>query len=391
MTVSLFKQLTITSALCLFFIVTGCDLIKPPPSELGPSPKVEFIAFGDSGYLPQKSNSKKKKKTDHLSGLIPASQALKNYCQQENCEFSVMLGDNIYPAGATLDPTEPWSDKQKFQDVFSTPFGDLGKNKDNYSIYVTLGNHDWGTSREGAMLELDFMESTPPFYMNGLFYSVKPPAGKGEVELFIIDTTMLLASTDVYSVRLDKLKRELPPTKMEKPKPYSKPQTLGEKNMVQWLDLALKNSSAKWKLVVGHHPIWSGVGGKSQQGKSLRRLILPTLCRYADAYFSGHEHTLELHEDSCETVLNKPTDVPLPQILSGAMAKQRTVSRQFIENQSKLYPQVNTLWTLGDTWGFSHITIEDNQMVVKMISTPSSRTGEPVLEHTHTFKHRSKH
>ena len=52
--------------------------------------------------------------------------------------------------------------------------------------------------------------------------------------------------------------------------------------MAQWLEAALRESTARWKIVIGHHPIWSSAGSKFQQARMLRRLILPALCRYAD-------------------------------------------------------------------------------------------------------------
>ncbi len=38
--------------------------------------------------------------------------------------------------------------------------------------------------------------------MDGLFYRVQPPAGHGEVEVFAIDTEVLLSSTTVYKATL---------------------------------------------------------------------------------------------------------------------------------------------------------------------------------------------
>jgi hypothetical protein len=78
--------------------------------------------------------------------------------------------------------------------------------------------------------------------------------------------------------------------------------------MASWLEEALRTSTARWKFVVGHHPIWSSSGSKFEQGRALREMILPAMCRYADAYLVGHDHTLEIHtvHDRQHTVL---TDV----------------------------------------------------------------------------------
>ena len=35
------------------------------------------------------------------------------------------------------------------------------------------------------------------------------------------------------------------------------------------------------------------------KGHVLRKLLMPALCEYADAYIAGHEHDLELLTDDC--------------------------------------------------------------------------------------------
>ena len=60
-----------------------------------------------------------------------------------------------------------------------------------------------------------------------------------------------------------------------------------------WLDQALGASTAPWKLVVGHHPIYSaGLGHGSEP--DLITTLLPILQRHkVQAYFCGHDHDLQ--------------------------------------------------------------------------------------------------
>jgi tartrate-resistant acid phosphatase type 5 len=323
------------------------------------------------------------------SGMYPVADAMKSYCQNASCQFSVMLGDNIYPDGATtgLDGKD---DSVRFNDLFSKPFGKMGTGLPDYRIYTALGNHDWKTSRAGAMAQVEFMESTRPFYMNGLFYSVKPPAGNGDVEIFVIDTELMLAGTTVMDAALNLDGSEKVATEVDEPDEHTKPQTAVEKNMVNWLDEKLKNSTAKWKLVIGHHPIWSTGGSKFEQARTLRGLILPSLCKYADIYFAGHEHSLELHEDSCDSVFGKNRGKPaLLQVISGAAAKQRSVNTQFKSYQTKTYPDNNTIYTKGMVWGFSHLQLTNDNAEITMHITPNNGTGEANLDFTYQYKRRS--
>ena len=323
------------------------------------------------------------------SGMYPVADAMKSYCQNAYCEFSVMLGDNIYPDGATtgLDGKD---DSVRFNDLFSKPFGKMGAGLPDYRIYTALGNHDWRTSRAGAMAEVEFMESTRPFYMDGLFYTVKPPAGNGDVEIFVVDTELMLAGATVMDAELNLDGSEKVATEVDEPKAHTMPNTAAEKDMVNWLDEKLKNSTAKWKLVIGHHPIWSTGGSKFEQARTLRKLILPSLCHYADIYFAGHEHSLELHEDSCDSVFGKDSGKPaLLEVLSGAAAKQRSVNTQFKAYQTKTYPDNNTIYTKGMIWGFSHLQLTDDNAEITMHITPNSGTGEANLDFTYQYKRRS--
>src|SRR5690606_41821644 len=79
--------------------------------------------------------------------------------------------------------------------------------------------------------------------------------------------------------------------------------------------------------------LWSSAGSKFEQARALRRLILPTLCRYADLYLAGHEHTLEVHTDDCSKATAQSDLEPLPQIVSGAAAKMRPINTAFMRNQ----------------------------------------------------------
>ena len=127
------------------------------------------------------------------TGQMPMAKAMKSYLRAARAATSrVMLGDNIYPDGAMADA----DDARRFRDVFTTPTARWSRGATDFRIYGVLGNHDWHTSRAGALAQVRFLETTPPFFMDGLFYRVVPAAAHGEVEIFALDTQVLLAATD---------------------------------------------------------------------------------------------------------------------------------------------------------------------------------------------------
>lgn len=319
------------------------------------------------------------------SGMHPVANAMKRHCADASCEFALMLGDNIYPDGAETDG----NDERRFAAMFTEPFAPLGAGKPDYRIYAALGNHDWHTSREGAMAQVRFLESNPPFYMNGHVYRVEPPAGKGQVELFVIDTNVLLAGQEVKVAALNPDGSEVQTNRTWGAAAWVKPATAMEKGMVEWLEKQLADSDARWKFVMGHHPIWSGGGFKFQQARALRQVLLPTLCRHADAYLAGHDHTLELHEDNCQAATGQENIEPLLQIVSGAASKQRGLHTAFLAHQSASHPANRVLFARGMVWGFAYMHLDGDSARVDLFSTPNSGSGEPKHEFRHMFERRS--
>jgi tartrate-resistant acid phosphatase type 5 len=318
------------------------------------------------------------------SGMMPVAHAMTAYCRTAPCDAAVMLGDNIYPNGPIGQ-----NDAQRFADILYAPFHDFGSFAPDFRIYATLGNHDWNTSRAAAMGEVRYMETTPPFYMDGTVYRVTPPAGHGEVELFVLDTEVLLAGTTVYEDALADDGSEIATHEIDEPDPWVKPETEIERNMVAWLERSLKESTARWKIVMGHHPLWSSSGSKFTEARALRRLILPTLCKYADMYLAGHEHTLELHTDSCAKAVPGAELPPLPEIVSGAASKQRPVNIRFMAHQAEENPELATQFAKGMVWGYTHLTLEGDRAVVRVMTTPLDGSGANVVEATETYARRS--
>lgn len=152
-------------------------------------------------------------------------------------DFVIAAGDNIYPNG----------NGREFGRKFEQPFSALLKDRVNF--YAVLGNHD---VREGRQDQRQY----PLFNMGGeCYYTLKK--GDGLVEFFMID------STDFTGTQAG------------------------------WLEGALRASTAKWKIAVFHHPIYSSAGSHGSS-TGLRRAIEPLLTRYGvKAVFSGHDHTYE--------------------------------------------------------------------------------------------------
>ena len=322
------------------------------------------------------------------SGMYPVAWATAEVCKARKCDFAAMVGDNIYPDGATLG-ADGVSDARRFEEMLNRPYGKLGEGTPNFTIFTMMGNHDWHISREATMAQMDYLQKHPNFTMPGLFYSAVPKGFEGQIEIFVVDTEMLLASTTVHKDNVDTQGNEVRTGELDSWPDFVKPATAAERDMVGWLERALAKSTARWKIVFGHHALWSGGGSKFEKAHALRALLLPAICRHADAYISGDDHMIEAYTDDCRKVPGSPTE-PLPLFVSGAGSKYRSLHKLFHENQPKTYPELKNLFSKAPTWGFLHVSIEGETLTADFFSTPTDMSGRPVQEVSLSFGHRSK-
>ena len=233
---------------------------------------VRFIAFGDAGA--------------GTGAQYAVAQAIKEVCDVRGCDFAVLLGDNIYPDGvhSARDP--------QFETKFEEPYADL-----KFPFFVALGNHDNGEdsahNRYGDF-EVDYAKrkdrKSDKWHMPARYYAFSAPIasapGKSIVDLFALDSSPLAPYAD-------------------DPDPKWKPEVYGVAQL-QWLQAALKRSSAPWKIAFAHHPYVSDGGhgnaghylarhpaSRNVDGKPWRDLLEQTVCKSADLMLAGHDHDLE--------------------------------------------------------------------------------------------------
>jgi len=152
-------------------------------------------------------------------------------------DLVIAVGDNIYPDGGG----------RHFAKKFERPYS--GLIRDGVKFHAVLGNHD---VKDGRRDQCHY----PLFNMNGQCYNTIKQ-GDGLAEFFMVDST--------------------------------------DYDMTQagWLEGALRESTAKWKIAVFHHPIYSS-GQTHGSDLGLRRSIEPLLVRYGvNVVLSGHDHIYE--------------------------------------------------------------------------------------------------
>lgn len=397
---------------------------------------ISFIAFGDGGYhvdYPKKkhvlnpknktafiarekenwlADNRPETEFDHVpiyvypntniateqGGAQAVGLAMTTVCRDKPCQFAIQLGDNIYPDGA--DASDGKDDQKRMDDLILAPLKPLFAENPELMVYSALGNHDWKSSRQGVALQTQWMKKHKNFTLDAQGYYKYTLGSQGnEVEFFVLDTNMLLSGQTFYEVPLNKdgsegdlaLALNNASAELEQADHHELPIKAEDEQQLAWLKKGLENSTAKWKVVYGHHILWSIGGSKYSEGHVLRELLLPSLCQYADAYIAGHEHDLELITDDCSLYNSANKRAPLPLIISGAAAKMRGKHTPFAEQQAKRYSQYQLHWSQSFVWGFAHIELDnqDDKLNVEFYTTPRDRSGKAELAAEFSFEKRS--
>ena len=216
---------------------------------------VRFVALGDTG----KGNPQQ----------AQVGRAIGQVCATQGCDFVVLLGDNFYPSGVT-STTDP-----KWDSAFVKPYEPV-----KAPFYAVLGNHDYGGNGSGSELEkgafqVAYSQVNPKWRMPASHYKWSVRG----VDFFAADTNRSMYHLD------DPVRA----------------------NFEAWLPA----STATWKIVFGHHPLLSnGKHGNAgsydsvpfvpiANGEGVKTFLEDRVCGRADAYFAGHDHSLQWLKSTC--------------------------------------------------------------------------------------------
>jgi tartrate-resistant acid phosphatase type 5 len=181
----------------------------------------------------------------------------------EKSKFIITGGDNYHLNGIPDSKDPRW--KSEYEDIYSSPSLII-------PWYASLGNHDYVGN---AQAEIEYTQYSRRWKMPDRYYAHTEKINDTTDVLFVhIDTSPFITdyrnNDSIYHV-------------------------LGQNIHIQlhWIDSVLASSHAIWKIVVGHHPIYSSVGNHGNT-KELINDVLPLLQKYGvQIYLCGHEHFLQ--------------------------------------------------------------------------------------------------
>jgi tartrate-resistant acid phosphatase type 5 len=175
-------------------------------------------------------------------------RAVQKVAQLTPYTFLLTLGDNFYPSGVS-DTSDP-----KWKSVYEATYGSL-----SLPIYPSLGNHD---HLGNIWAQVDYSKMHSRWNMPAPYYGIVQPLDS--------QTSLLLLAIDTDVLRQGKDPQQL-----------------------LWIKDQLQNTKAHWKIVYGHHPIYSS--GAHGENEYLKAHLDPILVETkTDLYIAGHDHTLEI-------------------------------------------------------------------------------------------------
>jgi predicted phosphodiesterase len=273
------------------------------PLDIKPGGRaVRVLAFGDFG--------------DGGRAQRAVAAAMVRYDKDHPFDFGLALGDNFYEHGLNRPDHPRW--RTNWDELYD-PLG--------IQIYAVLGNHDYEDLRSP---QAEIARSASPQNRSWCLPRSYYTFTAGPVQFFALDTTPLD-------------KRYLDgkgPTKASEQR--------------EWLEKALAGSRAQWKIVYGHHPVFSTGSEHGRETAPVAKALLPVLSgpsTHADVYLAGHDHDMEY--------LKPANGVQF--FVSGAGGhKLRPMGPD---------PQKRSLWAVGNTGGFTVLEADENALTVRFLDT----------------------
>lgn len=219
---------------------------------------LNFIVMGDWGRVGE----------DHQKEV--AAQMGKT-AKESGTNFIIATGDNFYPRGVISEYDPLW--KYSFEDIY-TAFSL------QWDWHPVLGNHDYGGNPDA---EVAYSKISRRWKMPARYYAKKFAIDgdtTNQVLIAFIDTNPLIPEFHRNPDYGTNVKSQ---------------DTTAQK---KWLEKVLQQNSPniKWKLVVGHHPMFTGSDKRrnSYDTRAIRASLKPLIDKYkVDAYIAGHDHSLQ--------------------------------------------------------------------------------------------------
>jgi tartrate-resistant acid phosphatase type 5 len=210
---------------------------------------LSFIVVGDWGR-------------DGAYSQRSVADAMNDYSQKFHAQFIISTGDNFYPDGVSSINDPQW--KSSFENMYSGEGLQI-------PWYPVLGNHDYMSNPSAEVL---YSSTSHRWQMPSRYYSLGKQISGTDSALFVFTDTSPFVKA-YYRGGLTDLPMQDTAAQMK------------------WLSQTLSTSGLQWKIVVGHHPVYS-VGKQHGNTPELIQQFKPLFNQtQTDFYICGHDHNLQ--------------------------------------------------------------------------------------------------
>jgi tartrate-resistant acid phosphatase type 5 len=238
-------------------------------------------------------------------------------------KFVISTGDNFYCCGVASIDDPQWI--SSFENVYRS-------HSLHIPWYITLGNHDYNGN---VRAQINYSGRSQRWKLPDRYYTRVIDG----VRFIFLDTTPFIEG---YR-RSDQ---------------YPDLHTGHNAKQLQWLDSVLSRSREKWKILVGHHPVYS-LGDHGTEADMVSKLKPILLKHNIPVYVSGHDHSLQSLRLSGEGVYY---------LISGGGAERSSVKHD---------PAITRFGS--STTGFLAVTLSKDKMKVHFINSDGAIIHEEVI------------
>ena len=300
-----------------------------------------LLASRNCGYTQNKSLPKLQ--VENLNFIIVSDMGQRGISEQQNIadimgyfaeqnkiNFMAVAGDPINDNGVKSVTDEEW--KLKFENIYTSP------SLQKLPFYIVSGNHEYYGSVQ-AILD----------------YSAVSERWNAPARYFSMECTIDTSLQKVLFIYLDTSPF------IDKYRESDKYSDIREQNIEQqlyWLDSILVASTNKWKIVIGHHPVYANTDKAIKERTDMQTRVGEILeNRGADFYICGHIHNFQ-HI--------KPENSKVHYVINSSASQSR-----------KVEPIEGTIFCNADP-GYSVFTISTDSVGFFFVN----HLGETVYEYT---------
>lgn len=249
----------------------------------------------------------------------PIAELMGEMAAEVDVEFVAAVGDTHHFLGVSSVDDPLWM--TNYEQIYAHP-------ELMIDWFAVCGNHEY---RGNTQAVIDYTNVSRRWNMEDRYYSKVVDAGKNEKALLVfIDTAPLIdkyrKSSEEYP---DAVKQDM-------------------NKQLTWIDSTLKNSDTKWKIVLGHHPVYAETKKSKSERTDLQERLQPILDKNGvDMYLCGHIHNFQhirMPDSNVDYVVNS----------SGSLAR-------------KVKETEGTLFCSSDA-GYSLVSMNDNTVDLFMIN-----------------------